>query len=154
MTALRFGAVIVIVGVLGLGTAQAASSKAACIKEARTAKQTCTQSCQTTFEDARLLCLNIDPTCAAACESTEATCTAPFLSTLEPCLSACDAQLQAAKQACPKPSDPTHDDCIDQAQLAAFNCRDACHDDPTVSSGLQGCRQAYYKCLKGCPAAQ
>jgi len=154
MTTLRFGAVIVAIGVLGLGTAYGASTKATCIAQARTAKQSCVKDCQTSFQDARIGCLNIDPTCAAACESTEATCTAPFLAILGPCLDTCDSQLQTAKQACPPLSDPTHADCIDQAQLAAFNCRDTCRDDPQVSPGLQECRQAYYACLKGCPPAQ
>jgi hypothetical protein len=154
MRRLHIGVLAVAVGIFGAGQVFGVTSDPTCVSQARTQKKTCLSSCKDSYQQARDLCYHVDPSCVSGCRSDQATCAGPFLDTLQPCVDNCQSQLRTAKPACPPAGDPTRSDCIDAAQLTAFNCRDACRDDPTVSSGLQSCRQAFHSCVKGCPAAQ
>ena len=48
--------------------------------------------------------------------------------------------------------DPTaYDNCVDQAQVVAFECRDQARED--AHPGFEACRQAFKSCVLGCPPA-
>ena len=76
----------------------------------------------------------------------------------------CKAVLQEAKTACgapcptPTPSasggETACQQCVDQAQVADFECRDACRDafrsNATVTSAKQACRDGFKACVQAC----
>jgi len=169
-------------GVLGLGTVMVlagsvrsdAGTDAACVQSAKTNFAACARQCKQDFVDARLLCHNIQPVCGEACLAGRQVCldTAntilqtgqlPGGGTLANCSGGtdqCKAALQAAKQACHAPCqslDTVCLECVDAAQVADFQCRDACRDswrtNPTIISMLQSCQASFKACIQKCPPA-
>ena len=155
----------------GLSTVQA---DVTCLQDARANFRSCLGQCRSDFVAARLTCRNIDPVCGAACLAGRQQCVdgveailqtgqLPDGSTLANCTGGtnlCKANLQAAKQACGAPcqvSDTQCNECVDNAQVVAFECRDACRDswrtNPTVVAMLTSCQASFKACIKLCPPA-
>jgi hypothetical protein len=72
----------------------------------------------------------------------------------------CKSALQTAKQACGAPcqsTDTACNECVDNAQVTAFQCRDGCRDsfrtDPTVVALLGSCQSSFKACIQKCPPA-
>src|SRR5207249_2291714 len=67
-------------------------------------------------------------------------------------LAACNARLDQDRAKCRQdhPNDPTGlDQCIDQAQLLAFQCRDQARED--AAPALSACRATFRACAGACP---
>jgi hypothetical protein len=67
-------------------------------------------------------------------------------------VAACNAQLATDKQDCQTafPDDPAGlDQCIDNAQLKAFVCRDSAREQ--AGPGFESCRQQFKTCVQTCP---
>ncbi|HLY37970.1 MAG TPA: hypothetical protein VKU61_08040 [Candidatus Binatia bacterium] len=162
------------VAALLAGDASSARADAACFHDARANFASCVSQCRSDFVAAKLTCRNVDPACGAACLAGRAQCRdnvdeilqtgqVPGGGTLANCSGGtdqCKATLQAAKQACGAPcqaSDTQCNECVDNAQVAAFECRDACRDswrtNPTVIAMLASCQSAFRACIANCPPA-
>ncbi|MGD0946985.1 MAG: hypothetical protein ABSA52_06110 [Candidatus Binatia bacterium] len=147
----------------------------ACVMAARQTFQACQSQCRDDFVSASLVCRNIDPACGTACLAGRQACfdsadqilssgKLPDGSDLATnCIGgtdACKAVFVQAKQTCGAPCQPTDQtctNCVDQAQVANFTCRDTCSNDwrtnATVVTLLQACRHGFKQCVKQCPPA-
>ena len=152
----------------------AAWADVACVQDARGNYRSCVTQCKSDFVASRLTCRNVDPVCGAACLAGRQTCLdnvqtilqtgqLPDASTLANCTGGtnqCKATLQTAKQACGAPCQASNTqctECVDNAQVVAFECRDTCRDswrtNPTVIAMLQTCQSSFRACIKLCPPA-
>jgi len=166
---MKVGIVAAVVGVLIVGTGRAQLST--CQQQAKSDYLACKNQCKSDFIDARFACKNINPQCGVACldgrdaclESVSAilkTGQLPGGATLANCsggTDACKAALAQAKADCGAPcqaSDTACLECVDNAQVQDFECRDACRDswrvDPTVVAMKQTCRTSFKSCLASC----
>lgn len=155
----------------GLSNARA---DATCVQNAKATYRACASQCKADFVDARLTCRNVQPACGVACLAGRQACfdnadnilqtgQLPDGSTLANCSGGtdqCKASLQAAKQACGAPCQPTDTackECVDNAQIVDFECRDGCRDswrtNPTVIAMEQSCRDTFKACVQACPPA-
>ncbi len=95
----------------------------------------------------------VDQTLANCTGGTNA-CNAAFTNTAT---NSCGATCGPQGQVCSCHGDQTCQDCIDQAQITRFSCRDACRDsfrvNPVVVGGKQSCRNTFQACVKACPPA-
>jgi hypothetical protein len=142
-----------------------------CLQQAKSDYLDCKNQCKSDFVDAHFACKNVNPQCGLACLDGREACfegvkailetgQRPDGSTLANCsggTDACTAALDDAKAACGapcQPSDTACQDCVDNAQVQDFECRDACRDswraDPTVIAMKQSCRSAFKACLGRC----
>ena len=144
-----------------------------CVQNAKDNFLACKSQCKSDFVDAKLTCRNILPSCGEAClagrqqcfdnvDAIKQTGQVPGGTTLDNCsggTDACKAAFQAAKQACGVPcnGDAPCMDCVDQAQVANFLCRDACRDsfriNPIVIAEQANCRNSFQACVHACPPA-
>jgi len=165
---LRMGAAMVVVG------AGVAWASAACFQDARANFQSCLSQCKSDLVAARLTCRNVNTACGEACLAGRQACLdnvqtilqtgqLPDGSPLANCSGGtdeCKATFKAARQACGVPCQPADTecaDCVDNAQIADLQCRDACRDswrsNPTVITMLQSCQGAFKACVRQCPPA-
>lgn len=125
-----------------------------CKQEAREVRMDCVAACVEAKQLAKDTCLNRDHACVEICRSTRDGCRAPFLATLAADLAVCKMDRQTAIQNClnlyPAGS-PERATCIDQAQVAAFQCRDTAREG--VAADLAACRAAFHICAQACPPA-
>ena len=123
---------------------------ASCTGDARKDFRACRAGCKEQFQTARDGCLNRDHTCVEGCRALRADCT--DATGIEAALEACNDTLAAARRTCRQNHEdgPDRDQCIDQAQLVAFQCRDQARE--TAQDALLQCRKAFRACTKGCPA--
>jgi hypothetical protein len=141
--------------------------------------QDCQSQCQSDYQSAKLVCRNINPGCGLGCLAGRQACfdtvnqvlqtgQLPDGSTLADCsggTDACAATYQSTVAACPdiscsgqqctcQPTDSTCNDCVDQAQVADFECRDACRDsfrtNQTVVSMKKACNSGFTSCVHAC----
>jgi len=168
------GLMVVATTLLAGGGRADAGMDRTCLKNARQDHKDCIAQCQDDYRSARLVCRNIDPACGKACLAGRQACrdnadqilstgVLPDGSSLANCAGgtdACKATLQQAKQACGAPCQPTDltcKECVDQAQIADFTCRDTCRDswrtNATVIALLQACRDGFKQCVGQCPSA-
>ena len=164
----RMSAALVVVG------AGVAWANPACFQDARANFQSCQSQCKSDLAAARLTCRNVDPACGEACLAGRQACLdnvqailqtgqLPDGSPLANCSGGtdqCKTSFRTAKQACGAPcqlTDMQCADCVDNAQIADLQCRDACRDswrtNPTVISMLQSCQGAFKACVQKCPPA-
>lgn len=125
-----------------------------CVQSAVGEYVMCKSICRETFLAEKDDCRNIDHDCANACRLGLETCLdgpdGP-LSTLEMCRMRCQDTLDTARSRCRMdfPNDPAGlDACIDQAQLEAHGCRDACRVG--VAAAVRVCRLAFRTCIMAC----
>lgn len=109
----------------------------------------CRTGCVESFQASKDGCLNRDHVCVEACRGERADCV--DASGVEASLKACDAALRDARRHCPAPGDPGRDACVDQAQVVAFQCRDAARE--AARSALKVCKRSFRVCAAGCGPA-
>jgi hypothetical protein len=127
----------------------------ACVQDARNQLAGCVTLCKEGFLAAKDDCRDIYHPCADACRATRNGCVGEVLIALETCKEEnCEGPLETARDLCkvayPKGS-PERDQCIDNAQVVAFQCRDTCREG--VAGDLKACRAAFKTCIKECPPA-
>ena len=174
--------------VLASGPARAQDAMAtpsSCVTDARAEYLTCSTRCRDDFTAARLACRNVRPACGEACLAGRQACLDPvdailtsgalpdgtMLDNCNGGTDACKAAFRAARQQCIaascaagqtctgcQPSDQTCTDCVDQAQVTDFLCRDACRDswrtNATVLTLQDDCRSGFRTCVTACPPLQ
>jgi hypothetical protein len=171
MTVFRGSLVLSAVMVLAGSGWSEARADATCVLKSKANFLACARQCKQDFVDARLLCHNISPACGDACLAGRQVCldTAttilqtgqlPGGGTLANCSGGtdqCKATFEAAKQACHAPCQPADTqctECVDNAQVVAFECRDTCRDswrtNPTVIAMLQSCQSSFKACIQKC----
>jgi hypothetical protein len=121
-----------------------------CARDAKIDYLECLGQCQEGFQAAKDACLNRDHRCVEACRAEREDCRAA--TGIDIRLAACDTQLEHDRMQCRQdhPNDPAGlDQCIDQAQLVAFQCRDQARED--LGPQLKQCRAAFRTCATACP---
>jgi len=124
----------------------------ACKLDAKDVLLGCIATCREEFQLAKDTCLDRDHACVEACRAERSQCRAPIVAVLEDALAACGEVRQTAIDTCRalyEPDTPERDACIDQAQLAAFRCRDEARE--AARPGLAACRDAFRVCAQACP---
>jgi hypothetical protein len=128
----------------------------ACRLQAKQDAKTCVANCREDFQVTKDACQNRDHGCVEGCRALRDMCTDPILTTLAGKIAMCnadrDADIATCHQLYPLPSQAMAlDQCIDDAQVAAFVCRDDARE--TARTDLVPCRQNFLSCAKGCPPA-
>jgi hypothetical protein len=123
-----------------------------CTRVAKEAKKECKAECKEDFQIAKDACLNRDHACVEVCRAERANCR--DASGRDAAIAVCDAALADAKQICRDTylaGTPERDQCIDQAQVVAFQCRDQARED--TKGALRECRRSFKACARACPPA-
>jgi len=123
-----------------------------CVGAAAQAKRECKAICQEDYQIAKDACLNRDHACVEVCRYERSVCRET--SGIDDAIAACNATLEAAKQVCRDnnpPGTPERDQCIDQAQVVAFQCRD--QERENAKGALKECRYNFKTCARACPPA-
>src|SRR5262249_46823447 len=110
------------------------------------------QACKDTMLEAKDSCLNRDHGCVEICRASPYHCVVD--TGLPAAVAACNAQrdidINTCKVLWPAGSDD-RDQCIDNAQVTAFMCRDDARD--TYKDKLVACRTGFKTCAKACGPA-
>lgn len=120
--------------------------KAACKKQARTDYLQCKQDAREAFQTQKDLCLNRDHACVEDCRAGRDACRQPIEDQLESDIATCNAARDITVQGC-----NGDQGCIDDANIAAFVCRDAARE--AARPGFADCRDAFQTCATACPPA-
>jgi hypothetical protein len=123
-----------------------------CRRDAKAAFKACKASCRETLQFQKDVCRNRDHDCVEACRAARDTCLDPVETDLETRVTQCRTARDAAIQNCRALfADGTleQDQCIDNAQVAAFQCRDEAQE--AVRSGFVACSDAFRACAEACP---
>ena len=120
-----------------------------CVEQCRADRETCRAPVQTQLDSDIAACnakkcvagANAGASCTAASECPASICQKPAVTN-------CDA-LYGPNGSNPDPDNL--DTCIDNAQAAAFECRDQANED--AHPGFENCRQTFQTCAQGCPPA-
>ena len=121
-----------------------------CLGEARQQFLESQAQCREDFQTAKDGCLNRDHECVDVCRAQRGVCVET--TGLEAALEACNATTRAAKATCRQQNPPDSvalDQCIDQAQVVGFQCRDAARE--AARPALDACRVAFGTCARACP---
>ena len=123
------------------------ASRNPCKREAKADAKDCAAGCKETFQAAKDGCLNRDHVCVEACRADRSQCR---LDTgFDADIDSCNDALETNRALCA----PGDDDCIDRAQIAAFQCRDQARED--AKPLLKQCRKTFRTCAQSCgPAVQ
>ena len=135
-----------------LAPAAAALAGNPCIGDARQQFLESQAQCREDLQVAKDGCLNRDHECVEVCRAERAVCVEA--SGVEAALEACNASTRAAKQTCRDQNPPDSrelDQCIDQAQVVGFQCRDAARE--AARPALDACPEAFGSCARACPPA-
>lgn len=141
------------------GAVATAQADPACIAQSKETFKACRQQCSDDYKDDKFRCRNVDPGCGNACLAGREVCLEPINATLDTCLDGCKATLQDTKQnQCHAPcaaGDTVCDGCVDDAQVAAFVCRDNCREDfrANHTDDVKQCRAIFRACVHACPPA-
>jgi hypothetical protein len=181
----RIGVLIVIgAAVLCSATFATRVDAGVCKDNAVAAYLDCKGQCKSDFVDAKLTCRNVQPACGEACLAGRQQCfdnvevildtgQVPGGGTLDNCsggTDACKAAFldtaantcgatctQGAHPSCTCNGDQTCQDCVDQAQVTDFLCRDGCRDsfrtNAVVIAMKANCRSTFQACIHACPPA-
>jgi hypothetical protein len=124
-----------------------------CIDAAKADFKACKADCRETYQLAKDTCANRDHACVESCRADRDACRTPIVSQLAADLAGCQADLESARATCRSlyaDGTPERDTCIDNAQVAAFQCRDAKRE--VARPGLKACRAAFKSCVRtNCP---
>jgi hypothetical protein len=99
-------------------------------------------------------CRHKDHTCVEQCRADRDGCRQPVQDQLDTDIVACNAQRDADKAVCHSlyaDGTPELDQCIANAQVTAFVCRDTARE--AAHPGFQTCRQNFKSCVQQCPDA-
>jgi hypothetical protein len=126
----------------------------ACRIQAKTDFKTCRANCREDFQVAKDACHNKDHACVEQCRADRQTCRQPWVDQLNSDIAACNATRDSKIQTChdlyPNPEQATLlDQCIDNAQADAFECRDAARE--RARPHFEDCRAAFQSCVQECP---
>jgi len=130
----------------------AARAKDFCIPDAKVELKDCKTSCSEDYQVAKDDCLNRDHACMEVCRAEREECR--LATGIDADFARCRADLQQAKQRCRAmhPAGSTElGQCIDQAQVVAFQCRDAARE--RAKRALKVCRRTFRGCAMACPPA-
>jgi hypothetical protein len=131
-----------------------ATDPVACGRQAKAARKACAAACREELQFQRDACLNRDHACVEQCRSDRETCREPIETQLDTDHAACRSEREQAVANCHTLFDEgtaEFDQCVDNAQLAAFRCRDQAHEN--ARPGFQSCRQGFRACAEACPPA-
>jgi len=121
-----------------------------CLVAARSEYKDTLRACVDGFQAAKDACIGRDHDCVDVCRVQREDC--QDASGLDAALDACAATRDAAVAQCKAtypPETTSRDACIDDAQVAAFQCRDAARE--AAKPALLVCRQAFRGCVRACP---
>jgi hypothetical protein len=125
---------------------------AVCREDARDARQAAVGQCQADFVLSASACIDRDAVCVDGCNDARDACTDPTQAAFRAAYAQCTATRNAAVAACQAefPDDqPALEQCIQDAQAAAFGCRDAALE--AAQPGLAACTVDWAGCVTGCP---
>jgi hypothetical protein len=133
-----------------------------CKVDAKTVYVACKNACIEEFQVNKDACRNRDHVCVEGCREDREVCRAPVEDQLASDIAACNLTLHGdgtpenpgAIETCKSlyaEGDPLRDQCIDNAQVDAFQCRDQARED--ARPGFLTCRQNFRSCVEGCPPA-
>ena len=130
-------------------------TSALCRNDAREERQLCKMECVETYHVAKDECRNVDHGCAEACRASRRVCLDLPLEGLAECKDVCRETKTAAVGACRETYDPETqsaalDECIDDAQVTSFICRDECRE-AVDRDEVRTCRKAFRACIRTCP---
>ena len=123
-----------------------------CRRDARTAHKTCKTTAREEFQFQKDACKNRDHACVEQCRADRDACREPVEIQLEAGTDQCRAQRDGAVQNCRALYDdgsPEQDVCVDNAQVAAFQCRDEAREE--ARPGFEGCNAGFRSCAEACP---
>jgi hypothetical protein len=122
-----------------------------CIDGAVAEYRDCKSDCREAFQVAKDACLNRDHVCVEACRAGREDCV--DATGFEADLDACAAAREVAVGNCRDlyPAGDARDQCIDNAQLDAFKCRDQAREQN--ADELAACRAGFKGCADDCPPA-
>ena len=126
-----------------------------CRDDAREERKLCKMECVETYQVAKDECRNVDHGCAEACRASRRVCLDLPLEGLAECKDACQATKTAVIAGCRETYDSETqstalDECIDDAQVASFVCRDECRE-AIDRDEVRTCRKAFRACIRTCP---
>ena len=112
---------------------------AQCKQTAKDNFRTCRANCREDFQVAVDACLNRDHACVEQCRADRQTCRQPTLDRLSSDIAACNARRDSDIQNCKDlyaDGTPERDQCIDNAQVAGFECRPGTRGRATRSADV------------------
>src|SRR5262249_44965784 len=120
-----------------------------CIASARAELGDCRASCREDLQVAKDACLNRDHACVEVCRAQREECR--DATGFDADIAACDAKLEADVATCRAlyPIGTDRATCIDDAQIAGFQCRDQAREDNRPA--LVACRSQFRMCATACP---
>jgi hypothetical protein len=124
-----------------------------CVHDAKDEYNGAKADCREDFQVAKDACRHKDHTCVEGCRADRETCRQPVEDQLATDVAACNTQRDSAKANCHSlyaDGTPELDQCIDNAQVQAFECRDMARE--TAHPGFVSCRQGFRMCVEACPA--
>jgi hypothetical protein len=141
---------------------QAPADPAQCRVDAKNAYIAAKAQCVEDFQVGKDACRHRDHACVEQCRADRDVCfynpnppPPGAKDQLEADIAACDATRDTAKANCHQLYDPPNgtatqlDDCIDQAQVAAFECRDQARENDNPA--IRNCQQQFQSCAQACP---
>jgi hypothetical protein len=123
-----------------------------CRRDAKTAHKACKATCREGLQFQKDACRNRDHDCVEQCRTERDVCREPVETDLESRATQCRTDRDAAVQNCRALfADGTaeQDQCIDNAQVAAFQCGDAARE--AVRPGFVACSDGFRTCAEACP---
>jgi hypothetical protein len=142
------------VGACPAGTGTPAENPTACRLAARQDFLGCKATCRTTFQTEKDACLNRSHPCVDGCRTTRDSCDATVQGPLDQQITQCNATRDAAIANCKKiyaDGSQAQADCIENAQVAAFSCREDARE--AARPGFAQCQADFISCAQGCPPA-
>jgi len=127
-------------------------ARRACKVDAKDVYVECRLDCQEAKQLAKDTCLDRDHACVEVCRLDRDGCRQPYVDQRNAKFAMCKTDRDAAIDNCRLlygPGTPERDTCIDDAQVAAFICRDEAREQ--VANQLGSCRAAFQVCAEACP---
>jgi len=126
-----------------------------CKDDAREERLLCKMECVESYHVAKDDCRDVDHGCAEACRAARRVCLDLPLDGLAACKDSCKVTKDAAIASCRETYDADTqaaalDECIDDAQVVSFMCRDECREAINRDE-VRTCRKAYRACIRTCP---
>jgi hypothetical protein len=121
-----------------------------CVKASAVEYRECKGDCKDEYKTAKDACINKDHVCVDACREERAECreATGFDAAIDACNDAKEVAIANCKVLYAAGTDE-RDQCIDNAQLDAFQCRDQVRED--IKPELKACRAAFRTCVGICP---
>jgi hypothetical protein len=123
-----------------------------CKLDAQTAYKAAKAACVEDFQVEKDACRHRDHTCVEQCRADRDSCRQPTEDQLASDVAACNSTRDTAINNCKSlyaDGTPERDQCIDNAQVTAFECRD--HANENARPGFQTCRANFQTCVQSCP---